>query len=96
MHIWLLAAPGPAGGLPSPKPPVPTLPPNPGYANGCSIHQGVIDRQTDRQAGGRLGSRALAVKFKALPFRNKGLNQHSVETLYAGNVGHHYTKISEK
>jgi len=33
-------------------------------------------------------------KFRGLPFRNKGLNQNSVETLYAGNVGDHYTKIS--
>ena len=40
--------------------------------------------------------RALPLsKFRGLPFRNKGLNQNSVETLYAGNVGHHYTKISE-
>jgi len=32
--------------------------------------------------------------FKGLPFRNKGLNQKSVDTLKTGNVGHHYTKIS--
>jgi len=34
-------------------------------------------------------------KFRGLPFRNKVLNQNFVETLYAGNIGHHYTKISE-
>jgi len=34
-------------------------------------------------------------KFRGLPFRNKGLNQNSVDNLHAGNVGHHYTKISE-
>jgi len=47
------------------------------------------------QASRRLGSRAPLSKFRVLPFRNKGLNQNSVETLYTGNVGHHYTKISE-
>jgi len=31
--------------------------------------------------------------FRALLFRNKGLNQNSVETLYAGNLGYHCTKI---
>jgi len=30
-----------------------------------------------------------------MPFRNKNLNQNSVETLYAGKLGHHCTKISE-
>jgi len=34
-------------------------------------------------------------KFRRLAFRNESLNQNSVETLYAGNVGHHCTKISE-
>ena len=33
----------------------------------------------------------LLSKFRGLPFRSKGLHQNSVETLYASNVGHHYT-----
>jgi len=45
--------------------------------------------QTDKPVGD-LARTPLLSKF-----RNKGLNQNSVETLYAGNVGHHYTKISE-
>jgi len=35
-----------------------------------------------------------ASNFRALPFRNKGLNQNSVDILYAGNLGLHCTKIS--
>ena len=56
---------------------------------------GQNDRQTNKQDGRRLGSHAPLSNFRALPFRNNGLNQNFVETLYAGNVGHHYTKISE-
>jgi len=47
---------------------------------------GQDDKQTNRQAGRRLGSRAPAVKLKK--------NQNSVDTLYAGNLGLHCTKIS--
>jgi len=53
------------------------------------------DRQRDRQAGRRLGSCTPLSNFRALTFRNKGLNQNSVDNLYAGNVGLHCTKISE-
>jgi len=47
MHIWLLgasppdphrgSAPGSHWGLPSLRPPVPTVPPNPGYATGTFL-----------------------------------------------------------
>jgi len=52
------------------------------------------DRQTDKPVGNLVRARPLS-KFRGLPFRNKALNQNSVETLYAGNLGHHCTKISE-
>jgi len=53
-----------------------------------------MDKQTDKLVGDLVRKPPLS-KFRGLPFRNKGLNQNSVETPYAGNVGHHYTKISE-
>jgi len=54
----------------------------------------LTDRQTNKPAGDLVRAPPLS-NFRELPFRNKRLNQNSVETLYAGNVGLHYTKISE-
>jgi len=51
-------------------------------------------KQTDKPVGDLVRAPPLS-KFKGLPFRSKGLNQNSVEILYAGNVGQHYTKMSE-
>jgi len=46
------------------------------------------DRHTDKPVGDLVRALPLS-NFTALPFRNKGLNQNSVETLYAGNLGLH-------
>jgi len=54
----------------------------------------VLTNRENKPVGDLVRTRPLP-NFRALPFRNKGLNQNSVETLYAGNVGHYYTKISE-
>jgi len=52
------------------------------------------DKQPDKPVGDLVRVPPLS-NFRALPFRNKGLNQNSVETLYAGNLGLRRTKISE-
>ena len=54
-----------------------------------------VTQQTCIMPVGDLDRAPPLSKFRGLPFRNKVLNQNSVEILYAGNVGHHYTKISE-
>jgi len=64
------------------------------YANNMKLHTNLETNILDKPVGDLVRAPPLS-NFRALSFRNKGLNQNFVEILYAGNVGHHYTKISE-
>jgi len=69
--------------------------PNRSTGSGCTGKDtGQKDKQTDKPVGDLVRAPPLS-NFRALPFRDKGLNQNSVDTVYAGNLGFDCTKISE-
>jgi len=58
------------------------------------MHINLYMNARNNKTVGDLVHAPLLSKFKGLPFRNKGLNEKSVDTQDTGNVRHHYTKIS--